>query len=101
MGKCPECGMKIGPVSIIKGWDNWGKFTCPSCGNQIRFRNWLFAVVVLIGLFVAAERFLHFLLVTDISLGLSFLISTVVALMIMMIVPMIWEFKKINDENET
>lgn len=94
MGKCPYCGNKVGPISIIRGWDNWGKFICPGCGSTIQFKGWLLAVAVLMGLFIGAERMLHWLLVSQLPLWLSFLISSLLALLIMFFVPMVWTFKK-------
>jgi CXXC-20-CXXC protein len=94
MGKCPDCGNSVDSISILEGWDNWGKFICPGCGHQIQFKNWLFTVLVLTGLFVGAERLLHFMLIVNLPLWLSFLISFILALSIMFFVPMIWTFKK-------
>jgi len=96
MGKCPECGTQIGPMAIIASWDNWGKFICPNCGNKIRFSTWLLAAVVLMALMVGAERVLHLMLISHLSLALSFLISFILAMLIMFLVPMIWRFKKEN-----
>lgn len=93
MGKCPDCGNKIGPISILMSWDNWGKFVCPGCGHQIQFRNWLLTVLVLFGLFIGAERVLHFMLVSHLPLWLSFATSFILAFLIMFIVPMIWTYK--------
>ncbi|NOZ61369.1 MAG: hypothetical protein GXO74_06775 [Calditrichaeota bacterium] len=93
-GICPECGAEIGPVSILNAWDKFGKFACPECGKTIKFRSWFFAAGTLIVLFVGAERLLHWMLVSKISLPLSFFISTMAALTIMMIVPRIWKFNK-------
>ena len=96
MGKCPDCGNDIGPISIIRGWDNWGKFVCPGCGSKIQFKTWLLAVVVLAGLFIGAERLLHWMLISQLPLWLSFAIGSVLALLIMFLVPMVWSFKKNN-----
>ncbi|HEX9970998.1 MAG TPA: hypothetical protein VGD14_02905 [bacterium] len=84
----------MGPLSILMSWSNWGKFGCPGCGNQIQFRNWLLTVVALFGLFIGAERLLHLMLISQLPLWLSFLISSVLALVIMLLVPMVWTFKK-------
>lgn len=94
MGKCPDCGNTIGPVSIISSWDNWGKFICPGCGSKIQFKRWLLAAVVLMGLFIGAERMLHWMLNVQLPLWLSFAIGSVLAMLIMFIVPMVWRFKK-------
>ena len=96
MGKCPDCGKSVGPFSILLSWDNWGKFVCPGCGQKIRFQGWLLTVVVLGALFIGAERLLHFMLVAQFPLWLSFLISSMLAVLIMFLVPMIWTFKKAN-----
>jgi DNA-directed RNA polymerase subunit RPC12/RpoP len=96
MGKCPECGNSIGPISIISSWDNWGKFICPGCGSRIQFKGWLLAVAMLTGLFIVAERILHWMLVSRLPLWLSFGIGSVLAMMIMFLIPMIWSFKKNN-----
>jgi len=96
MGKCPDCGKNIGPFSIISSWDNWGKFVCPGCGSKIQFKGWLFTVVILIGLFIGAERLLHYMLISQSPLWLSFTIGSVLALLIMFLIPMIWNFKKAN-----
>ena len=94
MGKCPECGAQIGPFAILISWEKWGKFVCPACGSKIRFSGWLFAVVVLAALFVGAERLLHYLLISHLPLWLSFSISSVAALIIMFLLPMIWKFTR-------
>ncbi len=94
MGKCPDCGNNIGPISIIRGWDNWGKFVCPGCGSKIQFKGWLLAVVVLVGFFVGAERMLHWMLISQLPLWLSFLISSISALLIMFFAPMVWTVEK-------
>ncbi|MDW7680386.1 MAG: hypothetical protein SCK70_07455 [bacterium] len=94
MGKCPNCGNSVGPFSIVSGWDNWGKFICPGCGSKIQFKPWLLAVVVLMGLFIGAERMLHWMLISQLPLWVSFAISFVFALMIMFVVPMVWTFRK-------
>jgi hypothetical protein len=94
MGKCPGCEKQVGPFSIIMSWDNWGKFICPGCGSKIKFQYWLLAFVVLIGLMVAAERLLHFMLISQIPLWLSFSISFISAILIMFFVPMMWRFEK-------
>lgn len=94
MGNCPECGKQIGPFSILLSWDNWGKFICPGCGGKIKFQYWLIAVVVLMGFMVAAERMLHFMLISQIPLWLSFATSFVSAMLIMFIVPIIWRYVK-------
>ncbi|MDZ7721414.1 MAG: hypothetical protein U5R06_00980 [candidate division KSB1 bacterium] len=94
MGKCPECGNKIGPLSIIMSWEKWGEFQCPECGSQIRFKYWLLTGLLLMGLFTGAERILHWMLISPLPLWASFAISFVLALLIMMLVPMIWEFQK-------
>lgn len=94
MGNCPECGKQIGPFSILWSWDNWGKFICPGCGSKIRFQYWLIAVVVLMGLMFVAERLLHFMLISQIPLWLSFATSFVSAMLIMFIVPIIWRYVK-------
>ncbi len=96
MGKCPDCGKSVGPFSILLSWDNWGKFVCPGCGQKIRFHGWLLTVVVLGALFIGAERLLHFMLVAHFPLWLSFLISSMLAVLIMFLFPMIWTFKKTN-----
>lgn len=96
MGKCPECGNEVGPISIISSWDNWGKFVCPGCGSKIQFKGWLLAGGVLIGLFVGAERLLHWMLISQLPLWVSFAISFVLAIVIMFFVPMIWSFNKSN-----
>ena len=94
MGECPDCHTKIGPFSILRGWDNWGKFVCPGCGSRIRFSNWLLAVVVLVGLMVGAERVLHYMLISQLPLWLSFILSSIAGILIMFLVPMIWKFEK-------
>ena len=94
MGKCPECEKQIGPLSILMSWDNWGKFICPGCGSKIRFKYWLIAVVVLMGAMFAAERLLHFLLISQMPLWVSFSVSFVAAMLIMFMVPMMWRFVK-------
>ena len=92
MGKCPECGKQMGPFSILMSWDNWGKFICPGCGSKIRFQYWLIAVALLMGLMFAAERLLHFMLISQMPLWLSFAVSFVSAMLIMFVVPMMWRF---------
>lgn len=94
MGKCPDCGNNIGPISIIKGWDNWGKFICPGCGSKLQFKHWLLAAVVLMGLFLGAERMLHWMLISQLPLWLSFMISSMLALLMIFFLPMVWTFKK-------
>jgi len=98
MGKCPDCGNSVGPVSIISGWDNWGKFVCPGCSSKIQFKTWLLAVVVLAGLFIGAERLLHWMLISQLPLWLSFAIGSLLAMVIMFFVPMAWTFKKVSGE---
>lgn len=106
MGKCPDCGMNVGPFSILRSWDNWGKFVCPGCGNKIRFRVWLLAVLLITVLMVGAERLLHVMLPSE-SLSeqgytyigsapvwVSFVVAFVVAMFIMFLIPMIWKFDK-------
>ena len=94
MGKCPDCGMKIGPLATIVSWDNWGRFVCPGCGKGIRFRAWLLAVVILMTLMTGAERLLHVMLISQFPLWLSFVLAFGTALLIMFLVPMIWRFDK-------
>ncbi|HDP98753.1 MAG TPA: hypothetical protein ENN22_06170, partial [bacterium] len=83
MGKCPDCGNSVGPISIVSGWDNWGKLVCPACGSQIQYKSWLLAVAVLTGLFIGAERLLHWMLISRLPLWVSFAISFVLAMLIM------------------
>jgi len=97
MGQCPECEKQVGPLSILMSWDNWGKFICPGCGNKIKFQYWLIAVMVLMGLMFAAERLLHFMLMSKMPLWLSFVASFVSAMFIMFIVPIMWRFVKQNE----
>jgi len=94
MGKCPDCGMQIGPMSILVGWDNWGKFVCPGCGEHIKFRGWLLAVIALMGLMIGVERLLHLMIISKVSIGWSFLVSFILAMMVMFVVPMIWRFDR-------
>jgi hypothetical protein len=94
MGTCPGCGNRIGPISIIVSWDNWGKFICPGCGNKIQFRNWLLTVIVLFGLFIGSERVLQLMLISQIPLWLSFTFSSIAAILLMFVIPTIWTFKK-------
>ena len=96
MGKCPDCGKSVGPMSILLSWDNGGKFVCPGCGQEIRFQGWLLTIVTLGLLFIGAERLLHLMLITHFPLWLSFLISFVLGLLIIFLVPTIWTFKKAN-----
>ena len=90
MGKCPDCGMSIGPMSILIGWDKWGKFVCPGCGELIKFRAWALAVIVLMGFMTGVERLLHLMLVSNLSLGWNFFVSFCLAMIVMFLVPMIW-----------
>jgi uncharacterized membrane protein YdjX (TVP38/TMEM64 family) len=92
-GECPGCGSKIGPLATLVSWDNWGRFACPGCGSTIGFRAWLLAVTTLMLLMVGVERLLHMLLVTDVSLWLSFSAAFVLSLFVMFLVPMAWPFK--------
>ena len=94
MGKCPECRMQIGPLAIFLSWDNFGKFVCPGCGKNIRFSSWFLTVFALFALFIFSERMLHFMLISNLPLWLSFIISTMLAVLVMFIVPMIWRFQK-------
>jgi DNA-directed RNA polymerase subunit RPC12/RpoP len=93
MGKCPDCGNSVGPISIISSWDNWGKFICPGCGSKIQFKGWLLVVAILTGLFVGAERILHWMLLSQLPLWLSFAISSVLAMLILFFVPKVWTFR--------
>jgi hypothetical protein len=106
-GVCPACGKKIGMLVTFFSWTTFGRFVCPACGQQIRFHRWLIAVLCLTGCFVGIERLLHWLIVTQLPqdfwltdwvarwgrLSLSFLLSFILALAVMIIVPRIWTFK--------
>lgn len=96
MGKCPGCGKNVGPISIISSWDNWGKFICPGCGSKIQFKGWLLTVAILTALFIGAERILHWMLISQLPLWLSFTIGSVLAMLIMFLVPMLWTCIKTN-----
>ncbi|UCB52065.1 MAG: hypothetical protein JSV10_08755 [Candidatus Zixiibacteriota bacterium] len=98
MGACPCCGKRIGPVAILLGWTDWGRFVCPNCGKGIRFSLWLLLVVVLAGLFIALERLLHQMLISRLPLWLSFAIAFVVAVLVMLSVAMAWHFH--SDETD-
>jgi uncharacterized membrane protein YdjX (TVP38/TMEM64 family) len=91
-GACPQCGMKIGPIATIVSWENWGRFVCPGCGKRIRFRGWLLAVLIMMGLMVGVERILRLLLISDIPLWMSFTFSFAAALLVMFTVPLLWKF---------
>lgn len=96
MGKCPECGSRLGPLSVFESWDNWGRFICPGCGHSIRFQAWPFAGFTLIVLYFAGIKLLNFMLASNIPVWLSFLISSVLGLIIIFFVPMMWSFKKLR-----
>jgi len=91
-GTCPDCGSTIGPGSVLTGWDKWGRFVCPGCGHQIRFKGWILAVCLLVAGMVVVERILHFFLISDASLLLSFGLAVVLAVVVMWIVPRFWKF---------
>ncbi|MCI0515859.1 hypothetical protein L0128_21815 [candidate division KSB1 bacterium] len=91
MGKCPDCGEPAGPLSVITSWDKWGKFICPACGSKIRFSGWLAMVIVLMVLMFGAERLLHFMLLSNLALWISFMVSFITAAAIIIIVPVLWK----------
>jgi uncharacterized membrane protein YdjX (TVP38/TMEM64 family) len=107
-GSCPDCGLKIGPLSIFRAWDTWGRFLCPACGNRIAFRWWLAAAAVLAGLFVLIERLVRYLIgryVPDYRLArgplwLIFLLACVLSMAVMMVIPRIWRFYSLKKQRE-
>lgn len=99
MGKCPDCGNRIGPVALFLSWDNFGKFKCSGCGTRIQFKGWFLTVLILIGAFTGAERLLHWMLISEFPLGMSFFVSFLLGGLIMLLVPMIWSFKIVDQIN--
>lgn len=94
VGRCPDCGGRIGMLAILLSWNRWGKFVCPGCGGDISFRGWLLAVIVMLLVMVGVERILHLMLLSDVPLWLSFLTAFFLALKVMFFIPMIWRFKR-------
>jgi uncharacterized membrane protein YdjX (TVP38/TMEM64 family) len=93
IGECPGCREKIDLRAIILAWDNWGRFICQGCRKIIRFQLWFLTVIVLMALLIAVERLLHFLLVIDFPLWLSFIITFIISILVISIVPVLWRYK--------
>ena len=89
----PRVIIPVGGLAILKSWEHWGRFICPGCGASLRFAAWILMVVVLDVLFVGIERMVHVLLNSDVSLSFSFLIGTLLSLMVVFILPMVWTIR--------
>ena len=97
-GRCPGCGERISMLAVLMSWDRWGRFVCPGCGQWISFRGWLLAVMTMFFAMVGVERLLHLLLISQAPLWLSFTAAFVLALLVMFIIPMVWQFKEFKTE---
>ncbi len=91
-GKCPGCSGKMGALSTLAAWDNWGRFLCPGCGGRIGFRGWWMTVVLVFLGLIIVEQVLSAFLVSNLPLWLSFSAALVLSVLVMLIVPMVWRF---------